>query len=154
MVRISFVVVAIATLVVGCSSKKESGGGGKPAAVKLDKVGLQIDIPGEASVEKAIGSEGNMVTGSDVGALTVEETKPQTLEEAKSDASMYSPKNLKEEKLADGWALSFENTGGMGTNYFVDVRREIGGKRYKCSSTGAESERAAAVLAACKTLRK
>ncbi len=160
MVRISFVFVAVAALAGGCSSKKDSGGGGgggdgKPTTVKLDKVGLQIDVPGEASVEKAIGSEGNMVTGSGVGALTVEELKkPQTMEEAKSDADMYSPKNYKADKLADGWAMSFENKGGMGTNYFVDVRRDIGGKTYKCSTTGSEASQAAAVLTACKTLRK
>jgi hypothetical protein len=89
-----------------------------------------------------------------VGAMTVEITaKPQTLEEAKSDAELYSPKNTKEEKLADGWVLTFENTGSMGKNFFVQVRRDIGGKTYNCSTTGGDANQAAAVLTACKTLR-
>ncbi len=156
MVRISIVFVA-ALAALGCSKKDGGGSGagdGKPATLKLDKLGLQIDVPGEATVDKAIMGEGNMVTGSGVGALTVEVAKPQTMEEAKSDADMFTPKNLKADKLADGWALSFENKGGMGTNYFVDVRREIDGKSYKCSTTGGEASQAAAVLVACKTLRK
>jgi hypothetical protein len=80
--------------------------------------------------------------------------KPVTLEEAKSDADMYSPKNVKADKLADGWSLTFDNTGGAGANYFVEVRREIGGKTYKCTTTQGDKDRAAAVLAACKTLKK
>jgi hypothetical protein len=98
--------------------------------------------------------EGHMLRGSGVGAMQVEIAKtPQSLDEAKSDADMYSPNNLKAEPLADGWALTFENKGGAGTNYWVSVRRDIGGKTYNCTTTGGESGQAAAVLAACKSLR-
>src|SRR5438270_149706 len=137
------VFVLVATL-AACGGKKDdkssgsSGGGAdKPAAAagtKLAKVGgLTIDFPGDVS--DAIGGDGAMVMGED-GVLTVEEAKkPQTIDEAKSDADMYGPKNLKTEKLADGWALTFENSGSMGANYFVTVRRDIGGKTYTCSTT-------------------
>ena len=67
---------------------------------------------------------------------------------------MYSPNHLKADKLPDGWAISFEDKGGMGTNYLVDIRRTMGGKHYKCTTTGPNAGGAAAVLAACKSLRK
>lgn len=163
MIRASLLFIALATLTTTACKKKEEGAGGasgggdtaKAAAVKLPKVGLQADVPGEVTVEKQIGGDGDMLTGSGIGAMTVEVAKtPQSLDEAKSDASMYSPKNLKEEKLADGYVLTFDNTGSMGANYFVDVRRDIGGKTYHCSTTGSEPGQAAAVVAACKSLRK
>jgi len=40
--------------------------------------------------------------------MSVEVAKAaQTLEEAKEEASMYSPKNVKTEPLADGWLMTF-----------------------------------------------
>ena len=161
MIRATLLLIAL-TFTVGPACKDKEGGGsasGKAAEskgpTKLPKLGLVIDAPGGPEVGDAIMGEGHMLQGAGVGAMQIEVAeKPQTLDEAKSDADMYSPKNLKEEKLADGWALTFENTGGMGKNYFVEVRREIAGKTYKCTTTQGEGDRAAAVLAACKTLRK
>ena len=162
MMRFTILFVATA-LLVGCGKKDESGGSSAksteskaaPAGpTKLPKLNLQIDVPGKVEVGDAIMGEGHMLQGSGVGAMTIEiAEKPQTLAEAKSDAEMYTPKNQKEETLADGWALSFENTGSMGKNYFVEVRRDIGGKTYKCSTTGSDAGQAAAVLTACKTLK-
>ncbi len=156
-----FVLFSISIL-AACGGKKDDkapASGDKPAeskggsSQKLAKVGgLSIDFPGDISDE--IGGDGVMIVGED-GVLTVEEAKkPQTIDEAKSDAGMYSPKNLKDEKLADGWALTFDNTGGAGANYFVTVQRVIGGKTYTCSTTSPKAEQAQAVLAACKSLKK
>ncbi|MGE0401592.1 MAG: hypothetical protein AB7T06_33130 [Kofleriaceae bacterium] len=141
--------------VVGCSKKDGGGGSDKPAGpTQLPKLSLQIDVPGSVTVSNAIGGEGHMLMGEGIGAMTITvEKEAKTLDAAKSDAEMYSPKNLKEEKLADGWALTFENTGSMGKNYFVEVRRDIDGKSYSCSTTSPD-DRAQKVLAACKTLRK
>jgi hypothetical protein len=161
MTRISILFVAVA-LFAGCK-KKEDGGtaAGKTTEAKatgptkLPKLGLSIDVPGAVEVGDAIMGEGHMLQGGSVGALTVEiDDKPQTIDEAKSDADMYSPKNLKDEKLADGWTLTFDNTGSMGKNFFVEVRRDIGGKTYKCSTTTGDAKQAAGALAACKTLRQ
>ncbi len=164
MIRASILFIAVATLAAtACNKKKEAGGSssgktaeGKAAsAVKLPKLGLQIDAPGEITVGDAIMGEGHMLQGEGVGAMQIEIPKaPQTLDEAKSDAGMYTPKNLKTEALPDGWAMSFENTGSAGANYFVEVRRDIAGKTYKCSTTGGDPGQAAAVMAACKSLRK
>lgn len=157
MIRSSIVSVLVAALAFGCGSKDEKGGGGggAPAAVKLPKLGLTLDVPGSVDVSDAIGGEGHMLMGSGVGALNVTvEAAAQTVDAAKEDAKMYSPKNLKTEALADGWSMTFENKGAMGTNHWVEVRRTIDGKNYKCGSTGPEGSQAAAVLAACKSLRK
>ena len=157
MLRISLSVIAILSF-TACGKKKEGegGGGDKPAALKLPKAdNLTIDVPGEATVGDGIMGDGNMIQGEAVGALTIEpDKKPQTLDEAKNDASMYSPKNLKGDALPDGWTLTFDNTGSMGANYFVTVRRDIGGKTYKCSTTTGDAGQAKGALAACKTLRK
>ncbi len=154
MLRTSALVIALASVsLLGCS--KKDGGSDKPAGpTKLPKLSLQIDVPGSVELSDAIGGEGHMLMGEGIGAMSVTiEKEAKTLDQAKSDADMYSPKNLKEEKLADGWALTFENTGSMGKNYFVEVRRDIDGKSYSCSTTSPD-ERAQKVLAACKTLRK
>lgn len=163
MIRVSVLFIAVA-MFAGC--KKDEGGSSsssskaaKPAEAKgptkLPKLGLQIDVPGSVEVgDSLMGEQGHMLQGEGIGAMSVEvEKTPQTLDEAKSDADMYSPKNLKSETLPDGWTLTFENTGSMGKNYFVEVRRDIGGKTYTCSTTGSNDKQAAAVVAACKTLR-
>lgn len=160
MIRISILFIAVA-LFAGCKKKEEGGAAAgktaeaaKASPTKLPKLGLSIDAPGKVEIGDAIMGEGHMLTGERVGAMTVEiAEKPQTLEEAKSDAELYSPKNQKDEKLADGWVLTFENTGSMGKNYFVEVQRDIGGKTYTCSTTGGDAKQAENVVAACKTLR-
>ncbi len=98
MTRISILFIAVA-LFAGCSKKAD---GGKPAGpTKLPKLGLSIDVPGKVEASDAIMGEGDMLMGAGVGAMTIEiAAKPQTLEEAKSDAELYSPKNQKDEKLA------------------------------------------------------
>lgn len=158
MIRASILFIALASLATTTACSKKDGGdkASAPAGpTKLPKLGLTVDVPGEATVGDGVLGDGQSVTGEDIGMMNIEVAqKPQTLDEAKSDADMYSPKNLKADKLADGWAISFDNTGGAGANYFVEVRREIGGKTYKCSTTQGDKDRAAAVLAACKTLKK
>lgn len=152
--------LALGTLVSGCGSKKEGekasgGGGGAAAAVKLPKLGLALDAPGEVTVGDAIVGDGHMLQGGGIGAMSVEVAKsPQTLDEAKEDAKTYTPKNVKADTLPDGWALTFENKGAAGDNFWVDVRRTIDGKLIKCGTTGSDAGQAAAVLAACKSLRK
>jgi len=152
-----FTILFALVAAVGCG-KKDGGGSSddKPAAVKLPKIVLQLDIPGEAMVSDPVMADvGNSINGEAIGAMQVEVMKtPKTVDEEKADAADFKPKNLKAEPLADGWALSWENTGSMGTNYWVTVRRDIGGKPYKCWTTGSKPDQAKNVLAACKTLRQ
>jgi hypothetical protein len=129
-----------------------------PAAgpMTLEKVGgLKIDVPAGSTVGDAVGGKGAMIQGPDL-VVSVEEasdTRPKTLEDAKKEADMYTPKNIKEETLPDGWVLTFENEGGMGKNYFVNVRRDIGGKAYWCETTASKPEQQANAVAACKSLK-
>jgi hypothetical protein len=148
-------------LIAACGKKKDDAGtasakpteGGGP--MKLAKLGLAIDVPGEATAGDGMGEHAVMIQGSGVGAMQVELAKtPQSLDEARSDAGMYSPRNIRTEKLADGWLMTFENSGGAGTNYWVASRRDLGGASYTCGTTGADPDQAKAVAGACKSLRK
>lgn len=156
------IVLLAGMVALGCDDKKGegasggSGGGGEAAAVELAKLGLKADAPSGSQVSDAPIGEGVMIRGPDL-VVTVEaagDDKPQTAEAAKEDADMYSPKNLKTEKLADGWAMTFENKGSMGTNYFVKVRRDIGGKAYWCETTCTSTAQRDNALRACKSLKK
>ena len=165
MTRTTIVLFAAATLFATACKKKGDDAAGSSAAkpteaakgtaMKLPKVGLQIDITGDtAMVSDGMSDKSNMIMGGDVGALNIElADKAETLDEAKDEAKDFNPKDLKDEKLADGWAVTYSNTGSMGANYFVTVFRTIGGKNVKCSTTVSKPEQAQAALAACKTLR-
>jgi hypothetical protein len=125
--------------------------GGKLA---LDKLNLTATAPAETTVGDGIGGSGVMVTGPGLVVIVdaASDSRPKDLAAAKKDAEMYTPKNPKDEKLADGWAFTYENTGGMGTNYFVNVRRDIGGKPYWCETTASTPEQQTAALDFCKSL--
>ncbi len=123
----------------------------------LPKLGLKGNAPAGATAGDAIGGGvGHMVQGTGLVAIVevASETRAKTVEAAKKDAEMYTPKNLKDEKLADGWAISYDNEGGMGKNYFVNVRREIDGKSIWCETTAPTPEQAATALEFCKSLSK
>lgn len=126
-------------------------------SVDLPKLGLKADAPAETEVKDAFGGgNGHMLTGPGlvVSAEVASDTRPKTVEDAKKEADMYTPKNLKEEKLADGWAITFDNEGGMGKNYFVNVRRDIDGKSIWCETTVAMPEQQTNALNFCKSLKK
>ncbi len=156
----SFLLALALVTITGC--KKSGGDGAAPSGkaveagpVKIAKLGLQIDIGGETSVSDGIGASSQMLASDSIGALNVQAAdKKQTIDDAKSDAAMFNPKNLKAETLADGWALTYDNVGSAGANFFVTVQRDIGGKTYNCATTANDADHAKAVLAACKTLRK
>ncbi len=143
----------------GCDKKDEKEGGEEKAKTSLQELGetgLKGEVPAGANVGKALIGDGVMVQGPGLVA-TVEEasaTRPENLEGAKKDAEMYNPQNIETEELGDGWAFSFENTGSMGTNYFVWVRRKIGGKDWWCSTTGSEAAHKKNTLAFCKSLQQ
>jgi hypothetical protein len=125
-------------------------------AVDLTKLGLKAEAPAGASIGDAIMGEGVMIQGDNLMA-TVEvasDSKPKTEEDAKKEADVYTPKNWKSEKLADGFAVTFDNEGDLGANFFVQVRRDIGGKSYWCETTASSAEQQANTLAFCKSLKQ
>ena len=137
----------------GTPDKPKAPAGGPLTLTKVDN--LKVDaVPGSV-VEDGIGG-GNMIVGSAPFSVDVaSDMNPDTPEKAAEEATdMFSAKNLKTEKLADGWVVTFDNTGGMGANYFVWARREIDGKAYYCSTTASKPEQQTAVVTACKSLKK
>ena len=153
----SMLLSSAATMTIGCKGK--AGGAAATsaatkAASKLPKTGLQIDAPGELDISDAMVGDGDMVTSAELGALNIViSTKPKTIDEAKTEASAFAPKDLVAQALPDGWAVTYSNTGSAGANFFVTVRRDIGGKSFECSAVANSAERGKNALAACKSLR-
>ncbi len=141
----------------GGDAKADGGAAaGGDGEVELEKLGLKAKAPAGSSVGDAIVGEGVMIQGPDL-VVTVEvasDSRPKTEEAAKKDVDIYTPKNLVTEKLEDGWSLTFDNEGGMGANFFVQVRRDIDGKSYWCETTASKPEQQANALAFCKSLAK
>lgn len=140
----------------GDASGKPAGTGAGAAAskpTKLEKVGLTLDLPADATVSDAIGGDGNMVMAPNT-TFTVsvaKATDPKTADDAK--AAALATENLKIEKLPDGWVLTSENTGSAGRNYWLTMRREIGGKGYMCETMQSADAQVKAAIAACKSLK-
>lgn len=134
----------------GGEPKPEGGAAGE---VALTKTGLKGDAPAGTSVSTMM--DDDMVQGPNlVVTIGKGEGKPKTGEEAQKEAEMYGPKDPKVETLEDGYVLTFTNEGGMGTNYWVNAYREIGGAAYWCSTTGSSQEQSDNAVAFCKSLRK
>ena len=93
-----------------------------------------------------------MGPGVVVGVDAASERRPLTVEDAQAAAKDYTPVDVKTEKLADGWVLTFANKGSAGENFFVQVRREIAGKPIWCETTASTPDQAKAALAVCKSL--
>jgi hypothetical protein len=126
-----------------------------PNMVKIDKLGLQAEAPGGTKAGDAIIGTGAMLQGPGL-VLTVEaasDTRPKTLDDAKKESEMYSPKNVNGEALPDGFILTYENEGGMGKNFFVQSRRKIGDKDIWCETTASQPEQSANAVKACKSLK-
>lgn len=125
---------------------------GSTKLAKLDDLTIEA---GGADVGEGIAAGGVMLSGGTVGALNISiATTPKTEADAKTDADMFSPKNYKAETLPDGYVATYDNTGEMGANFFVDAQRTIGGKAYHCSTTVTTASQQAAAVAACKSLKK
>jgi hypothetical protein len=163
LVSISLFVILSA---VACDKSDDKGGGaaGKatasaPAAaetVTIAQVGLKAKLPKGANISDGIGGNGAMIQAADVvvSVAPASEMSAKTVAEAKEEADMFSPKNLTSEELADGWVVTYENEGGMGTNYFLKVRRDIGGKAFTCDTTASKQSQRDRALAICKSLAK
>jgi hypothetical protein len=128
--------------------------GAAAGPMKLEKFGLSIDVPAGTQLSDMAGSQ--MLQGPDL-VVSVEEagqfaaeTLAAELEEAKD---MYSATNVTQEEVEGGWHVTFENKGGMGTNYWVKSHVTIGDKAYTCGTTASKPEQQANALAACKSLK-
>jgi hypothetical protein len=160
--------VAVVLLSVACGKKAdvaapadkakapaaEAAKAAPAAGIVLAKLNLKMDGPADAQVSDMMGSQMVQAPGLVVTVKEAGESDPKTLEDQKKDSEMYTPKNGKEEKLADGWLYTFENTGDAGTNYWVVISRTIGGKTYRCETTASKPEQQTNAVAACKSLKQ
>ncbi len=81
-------------------------------------------------------------------------TDPRKIKDAQEAAKIFTPKNVHTDTLSDGWVLTYENTGSAGANYFVSVRRSIGGKDYMCETRQSTPAQQKAAVDFCKSLTK
>jgi len=166
--------LSLSLSLVGCGKKDEGGKGEGPAKkatepapeekkapepagpTAIEKLGIKATLPAGAEIGDGVAGDGVMIQapGLVVSIDVASEMRPATLDAAKEEADMYTPKNIQTEELPDGWVFTFENEGGMGKNYFVQVRREIGGKAYWCDTTASQPEQATNAIAVCKSLQQ
>ncbi len=134
--------------------KAEAKSEGK--VITLKKLGIKGLAPGETE-DPIIGDGDPIMVMAAFFTVTVGEAKatdPKKLKDGTEAAQLFNPKELKSEDLSDGWALTYKNTGSAGDNYFVNVRREIGGKAYHCDTMQSTPEQQKLALAFCKSLTK
>jgi hypothetical protein len=142
----------------GAKDTKETAAA--PKATKLDKVGLTADLPADATVMAGISATSNMVS-TNATTLTIgvaKDTDPKTLEQGKGSAMLGDKgRNLKGDKTSDGWVVTWENTGMIGDtpsdNYWLSMRREIGGKGYMCETMQSNEDQRKAAIAICNSLK-
>ncbi len=122
---------------------------------KLKNLDVKAALPKGSMQSDAIGGKGVMLMGAAPVSITeAGKNDPKTLEAAKKDAADFKPTNVKTEKLSDGWLLTYDNKGSMGANYFLKMRRTVGGKDYVCSATASKPEQRVAGIKVCKSLTK
>lgn len=135
------------------ATRKTPGSG---TTVTLAKLALKATVPAIHEIVDARVGDGIWIRipGATINVEEATKSTPRTTKEAWKLNEMFSPKNARTEKLADGWAITFMNSAPKGTNYFVEVRREIGGKAYHCETVASGEEQQAEALGICKSLRR
>ncbi len=132
---------------------KAAGGEAKAGPQAIAALKLQFDGPAGAKVSEMAGSQMVQAPGLVFTVDTASEMTSKTLDAAIEDSKMYDGAITRQDKLADGYHLEFNNKGGMGANFFVQVYREIGGTGYLCSTTAPDAGMAASAAKACLSLR-
>jgi hypothetical protein len=125
-----------------------------PLTISIPKLGLKGLGAGET--EAPIVGDGDpilvMASSFTVDVSAAKGTDPKTMKDGQKASKMFNPQGMITETLPDGWALTFTNTGSAGTNYFVSIRRQIGGKGYMCESAQSTPDQQKAAVAFCKSL--
>ena len=162
MIRI-FACVCLFALAPGCSkeegktaaSDKSSEGASATALTTLDLGGLGLTAQASSDAKAKKFMKGFMIKGTDL-AVTVSPAgrfDAANLDAATKEATGNKGTNLTPTKLADGFVLTYENTGSAGKNYWVTSRRSIGGKDVVCGTTASTPAQQASAAAVCKSLK-
>jgi hypothetical protein len=172
----TFMVATALLATLGACSKKSDQPAKLPALqpVKLEKLGLTLDVPGAATVtDENVGENpGVRVFGEDFGAIfvvalpqaiTVEEAKTAVAKEigiGQGKPGPVAPTNTTSETLPDGFTLTYRYTlykaGGteaVGESTGIAVYRTIGATFVRCHGIPAYDTLQATFLASCKSLR-
>ena len=127
----------------------------KAGPLALEKLGLTIDAPAGAEVSDMAGSLMVQAPGLVLSVELANDFSPSDLKAQVEEAKdMYSGTILTQEEVEGGWHMTFNNKGGMGTNYWSKSYLTIDGKAYTCGTTSPKENLRDAALAACKTLKK
>jgi hypothetical protein len=138
---------------VGKDEKSAAKESAAAKARKIDKVGLSVELPEDATVSDGLSDKSAMIsTGATTLTVSVaKDTDPKTSDDAKGAA--LATENMKIEKLSDGWLVTSENTGSAGRNYWLTMRREVAGKGYLCETMQSNDAQVKAAIAICKGLK-
>ncbi|MEZ4382965.1 MAG: hypothetical protein R3A79_16685 [Nannocystaceae bacterium] len=143
----------------GCAADTgdRSAAGAATAAnvrVELRKFKLQTAAPAGAEARDEFVGDGVMLQGPALLATVVvaDDLTPATVDAAKESNAAYDPRGVEVDALADGWALTWTSEGDMGVSYWVQVRREIAGVAYWCTSTTTAAAMQRNAVVACKGL--
>jgi hypothetical protein len=147
----------IMAIAMAAMAAKDKARAAQSSVAKLDKLGLALDVLGEVNVSDGVGKGSALIGSESAGTVNVSEVaarSKKTLAAARKDATELSKaKNLKDGALPTGFWLSYENTGSLGKNHFVQVQHDIGKRTVRCEAISESPEKAQAALAACKSLR-
>ena len=144
---------ALATSGLGCPKKEPDG---QNTLTLQGLPGLTVQAPAETKVSKNAVGIGVMLKGPGVSMTigTQLDVDAKTLEEAKKNAESYSPADMSDEQLSDGYILTYTSKGDMGTNYWLVGRRKIGDTAYSCGVSSPKKEHQQSAIAICKSLKK
>jgi len=143
-----------------------SGAAKAPAALewkKLDKLGLQVEMPADAEVMDTSADAPNASIFNNDCKVSVNTVTPvytesydSAVKEVKGDPGTKFKEFKKNEKTADGWHFEWVAEGSMEPKpvYAVLIRKTIGGKQYECSEKSETPEAAACTVRACQSLKK
>jgi len=159
MVRTWIVLVALLSVTGGCKKKRHRdrfAQFGSDGVVELPLLKLRLDL--RTTREMISGGlwdgDGMGLSGADVGAMRIEVAKTvQSFEDARDQARTLRARNLQAAELPDGWSLVYDLGSSTGVSYVVQVRRDLGGKTYLCSTLATDPHQANVVAEACRTLR-
>jgi hypothetical protein len=180
-------VLALAIPVAACGKKEEAaqgaakgtgpaatGGGGDTAKApdlgaptwkKMDKLGLQIEVPASAEfMDTSADAPGaQFFTGNNECSVRVNQTTEaftndfdKAKAEVEKDPGTKFVKWIKADKIEGGWHFEWEGESGFEPGkklYGVQIRRTFGDKQVECWEKAESPDRAACTVKACLSIK-
>jgi hypothetical protein len=138
--------------ILASAAKAGAAASAAPRTAKLDRLGLEIDLPGEPSIGAGTSKSSVMINTVAFGQVIVGPASPstaKTLKAAKAAVKSFKPTNVHGEQAPDNYWLTFQAQ----SLYWVKTLQKVGKNSYTCETAVDSPDKASAALAACKTLR-